>query len=152
MITNAGLAYGARAEVLDERAAHKGTVATDGLGSPVANGVDRDGAPRIVGVLRGEGIGPEVVGAALTVLDAVAGHNGLSFDVRICEGPMPAGGPLAKELEHFCDATFADGGVVICGPAGGSFRVLIFERASTSLQVGTAPTLGGARRRRDRPR
>src|SRR5207249_3872958 len=39
-------------------------------------------APYPVGVLPGEGIGPEVVAAALTVLDAVADSFELEFDVR----------------------------------------------------------------------
>lgn len=80
-----------------------------------------DGAPRIVGVLPGEGIGPEVIGAALRVLHAVASSSERSFDVRTAEVPLYAGGPLAEELAQFCDATFAAGGAVLCGPAGGRF-------------------------------
>ena len=80
-----------------------------------------DGAPRIVGVLPGEGIGPEVIGAALGVLHAVTSSSERSFDVCTAEVSMHAGGPLAEELAQFCDATFAGGGAVVCGPAGGRF-------------------------------
>ena len=77
----------------------------------------------VVGVLVGEGIGPEVVPAALEVLDAVADVTGRRFDVRVVETPsrttLDAG--LPAEITAFGDAVFAAGGAMFCGPVGGRF-------------------------------
>jgi 3-isopropylmalate dehydrogenase len=78
---------------------------------------------RVIGVLAGEGIGPEVVGAALDVLDALR-KGGVCLDVR--PGPdhrrgQRAGPALAEEVARFCESVFADGGAIFCGPVGGRF-------------------------------
>jgi 3-isopropylmalate dehydrogenase len=71
-----------------------------------------------VGVLPGEGIGPEVIGATLTVLDAVAEARGLEF--ALTERKPSAGHPELAEAEvEFCRDTFAAGGAVLAGPHGG---------------------------------
>lgn len=79
-----------------------------------------------IGVLRGEGIGPEVVGAALLVLDAIAERFGLRFELR-------EGGPIGLESERrgepalsedvvrFCGEVFRDGGAILAGAGGGRF-------------------------------
>ncbi|MEA2686106.1 MAG: 3-isopropylmalate dehydrogenase [Actinomycetota bacterium] len=80
--------------------------------------------PYVVGVVPGEGIGPEVVGAALTVLDAVAEVHGLSFDVTTSGGlgrPGPFGATLHPAVDGFVEAIFAAGGAVLCGAVGGRF-------------------------------
>jgi 3-isopropylmalate dehydrogenase len=78
----------------------------------------------VIGVVRGEGVGPEVVGAALTVLRALERTSGLRFDVR--DGgevgdPSRTGGGLREDTAAFCAAIFAAGGALLCGPAGGRF-------------------------------
>jgi 3-isopropylmalate dehydrogenase len=77
----------------------------------------------VVGVLVGEGIGPEVVPAALEVLEAVAGVTGRRFDVRVVETPSRAtrDAGLPAEIAAFGDAVFAAGGAMFCGPVGGRF-------------------------------
>jgi 3-isopropylmalate dehydrogenase len=78
-----------------------------------------------VGVLRGEGVGPEVIGAALTVLSALEG-DGRRFAVAT-GGPIGrdaevlSGRPLTEEVAAFCAETFAAGGAVLSGPGGGRF-------------------------------
>lgn len=72
----------------------------------------------MVGVLLGEGIGPQVVGAALAVLDEVAKAAGLRFDIR---APGSSGSGLSEGVAAFCESVFADGGALFCGPAGGRF-------------------------------
>jgi 3-isopropylmalate dehydrogenase len=83
----------------------------------------RPGPPFVVGVLPGEGIGPEVVGAALTVLDAVADAFGLEFDVRTA--PEPERGPYGPLLDGpattFFEDVFALGAPVMCGAVSGRF-------------------------------
>jgi 3-isopropylmalate dehydrogenase len=76
-----------------------------------------------IGVLLGEGIGPEVVRAALTVLDTLKGAD-VRVDVRA--GPddyvrRHPGPVLADEVVGFCESVFADGGAMFCGAVGGRF-------------------------------
>jgi 3-isopropylmalate dehydrogenase len=78
-------------------------------------------APRAcrVGAIPGEGIGPEVVGAALTVLDAAARSTGVPVGVRL--GGDTSSRKLTPEVAAFCESVFAEGGAVLCGPVGGRF-------------------------------
>lgn len=89
----------------------------------------RRGAPAgrlTVGVLPGEGIGPEVVAAALSVLAALETRVGERFEIRT-GGPIGrdaellTGRPLTDEVTAFCEDVFASGGSVLCGPGGGRF-------------------------------
>jgi 3-isopropylmalate dehydrogenase len=86
-----------------------------------------DAGRRLIGVLPGEGIGPEVVRAALSVLSALESRDGgPAFDVRT-GGPIGrdaellAGRSLTEEVTRFCAETFAEGGAVLCGPGGSRF-------------------------------
>jgi 3-isopropylmalate dehydrogenase len=79
-----------------------------------------------IGVLKGEGIGPEVIDAALYCLDAVGKISGVEF-------PLVYGGDIGKasELKHgealshevreFCSDVFAQGGVILAGAGGSRF-------------------------------
>lgn len=81
--------------------------------------VDPDlGAVR-VGVLRGEGSGPEVVSAAVEVLTAACEGCGLELDVRHGPDPTAPGAGLSEAAAEFCRRTFAAGGAVLTGPHGG---------------------------------
>lgn len=80
----------------------------------------------LVGVFDGEGSGPEVVRAALTVLEAVAAHGGPQVEIRRggrigCEAEEKDGESLTPEAVEFCRAVFADGGAVLHGAGGGRF-------------------------------
>jgi 3-isopropylmalate dehydrogenase len=79
-----------------------------------------------IGVLPGEGVGEEVIGAALDVLGAVADASGRRFSVRTggaigLTAKRAAGQELTPEVVSFCDGVFRDGGAVLCGPGGGRF-------------------------------
>lgn len=79
---------------------------------------------RIVGVIAGEGIGAEVIDAALLVLAAVTRATGSHLDVRrMAEAPARPQdhNALTGACVEFCDATFAQHGALICGPMGGRF-------------------------------
>ena len=80
---------------------------------PAAPGVHR------VGVVQGEGVGPEVVGGALAVLDAVARSTGTP--VEVLTGGDTSSRKLTPEVAGFCASIFAAGGAVLCGPVGGRF-------------------------------
>lgn len=94
-----------------------------GAGSPSRRRVTQ---PLTIGVLQGEGVGAEIVTAALDVLSAVARQRGLSFKVA-------RGGRIGRDAEHvfatalsdevieFCAGVFARGGAILHGPGGGRF-------------------------------
>lgn len=75
--------------------------------------------PCLVGAVPGEGVGPEVVGAALVVLEAAAKSSGL--DVEIRKGEALPERRLGPEVAALCESVFAAGGAVLCGPVGGRF-------------------------------
>src|SRR5262245_1190235 len=69
---------------------------------------------KVIGVLPGEGVGPEVIGCALEVLRSVAESTGLRFEIR--EGGVigraaerVCGAPLSPDVITFCESTFAAG-------------------------------------------
>ena len=106
--------------------------------------------PYVVGVLPGEGIGPEVVGASLTVLDAVAEAFGLEFELRMAEElgpPGPYGQLLDEQSEQFFESVFALGAPVLCGAVGGRFVYDVARPLRPLLQAraGAPPPRAGRR-------
>lgn len=89
----------------------------------------RAGASRscLVGVLAGEGIGPEVVGAALRVLEAAARETDLELELRRADD-VPPTGRLDDACADFCGSIFAAGGALLCGARGGRFVYELRER------------------------
>jgi 3-isopropylmalate dehydrogenase len=80
----------------------------------------------LIGVLKGEGIGPEVITAALRVLDSIEAVNGKKFERRYGgpigrESELRCGEPLSEEVASFCQEVFQDGGALLCGPGSGRF-------------------------------
>jgi 3-isopropylmalate dehydrogenase len=85
-----------------------------------------DTAAPVVGVLTGEGIGAEVVGAACDVLDRVRASTqrpmDISFGGRIGRPALAeCGAALSDEVVDFCESVFARSGAILCGPGGGRF-------------------------------
>ncbi|MBP7148903.1 MAG: 3-isopropylmalate dehydrogenase [Acidobacteria bacterium] len=115
-------------------------------------------APRdgryLVGVLEGEGVGPEVVRAALRVLSAVESVSSLRFELRF-GGPIGIaaqrcdGVPLTPGVVAFCEEIFARGGAILAGPGGGRFVYDLRRRFDLFCKispVSTFPELAGAGR------
>ncbi|MFW6059731.1 MAG: isocitrate/isopropylmalate family dehydrogenase [Phycisphaeraceae bacterium] len=80
----------------------------------------------VVGVLPGEGVGPEVIDAALTVLGVLEDHVAPRFTVRTggpigVEAKRLTGQSLTEEVTTFCTTVFDEHGAVLCGPGGGRF-------------------------------
>lgn len=111
-----------------------------------------------VGVLRGEGVGPEVIAAATDVL--VAACEGAGRRLELDHGPDPAGeaSSLTEAAAEFCRRTFAAGGAVLTGPHGGRWvyelrqRFDLFCKISpllASAAIATPPALGRIPGRRD---
>jgi 3-isopropylmalate dehydrogenase len=86
----------------------------------------KPGRPRVVGVLEGEGVGREVIGGALRVLDAVESVTPEKFTVRVggligLEAKERFGQALTEEVVNFCQRVAAEGGAILAGPGGGRF-------------------------------
>src|SRR5438874_8097961 len=82
--------------------------------------------PFRVGVLRGEGSGPELIDAALRVLKGVTEDRGVKFQIEAGGeiGALSArrnGEYLSGEVIEFCCKIFDVGGAILAGPAGGRF-------------------------------
>jgi len=83
-------------------------------------------ASPMLGVLKGEGVGPEVIQAALNVLSAVESIGSKKFDISFggpigIEAELQSGKPLSDEVTDFCRNIFSQYGAVMAGPGGGRF-------------------------------
>lgn len=79
-----------------------------------------------IGILAGEGIGPELMAGVAEVLDAVARHAPFSFDIRYGgligkSAEQAHGRALTPQVIEWCETLFADQGAILCGPGGGRF-------------------------------
>lgn len=107
----------------------------------------------VVGVLPGEGIGPDVVAAALHVLAAAGSGGAARFELRTGgaigrEAELMTGRTLTEEVSAFCADIFESGGAVLCGPGGGRFvydlrrRFDLFCKISPLKPVGSLAEAG----------
>jgi 3-isopropylmalate dehydrogenase len=81
---------------------------------------------RLIGVLPGEGVGPEVIDASLGLLDTITASTGLTFTRRYggkigLDAQRDGGDALTPEVTRFCADVFSAGGAIFCGPGGGRF-------------------------------
>jgi 3-isopropylmalate dehydrogenase len=82
--------------------------------------------PNLVGVLRGEGSGPELVDAACHVLTAAAARSGIDLRLETYDdAPSSTGADcsnhLSRGVARFCEEIFARDGAILAGAAGGRF-------------------------------
>ena len=108
----------------------------------------------LLGVLRGEGVGSEVVDAALEVLKGLRGPFGIEVEIEF-GGPIGAeahalgGNDLLPRVEEFCRGIFKRKGSVLAGAGGGRFvydlrnRFQLFYKLNPILSY---PELRGVRR------
>jgi 3-isopropylmalate dehydrogenase len=93
-----------------------------------------------MGVVEGEGIGPEVVAAAMTVLESTCHVLGLDIEIVRADaigGIGPYGLTLDSSAAEFYDSALAASMPVLTGPAGGRF---VYElRAKYDLFVKLVP-------------
>lgn len=97
---------------------------------PLAKRVCENGhrrTPRpLLGVLEGEGVGPEVTAAALGALEAATRATGAAVEVRRggaigVEAIRSGGRPLPEEVAAFTKEILEAGGALLCGPGGDRF-------------------------------
>ena len=96
--------------------------------------------PVVIGVLAGEGIGPEVVAAGLTVLGAVEHVTDLRVELRYggpigTESQAQHGHALSTDVVAFCGDVFSVGGAVWAGAGGGRFVYDLRKRFDLFLKV-----------------
>lgn len=80
----------------------------------------------LIGVLPGEGVGPEIVPLALELLAPLAASSNHRFNIRTggaigYEAERLCGASLSGEVIAFTEEIFAEGGALLCGPGGGRF-------------------------------
>jgi len=86
----------------------------------------RKADPVTIGVLVGEGIGPEIVPAALSLLETLAQHGALRFEIHhggvIGQAALQTSGQsLTRKVIDFAEGIFSMGGALFCGPGGARF-------------------------------
>ena len=93
--------------------------------------------PLVIGVLPGEGIGPEVVAAALGVLTSVTSRAGIPL--KICEvsdvSPVCPGVALPVNFIEFCQSVFTSGGAILSGAMSGRFVYDLRRRFDLFLKI-----------------
>ncbi len=100
--------------------------------------------PFPIAVLEGEGIGPEVLSAALEVLEALDEERRSRFRIHLLEAPESA-----EEVAVACGSLFAEGGAMLAGPMGGRFVYDLRRRLDLFCKLSPIipwPELRGARR------
>jgi 3-isopropylmalate dehydrogenase len=102
----------------------------------------------VIGVLPGEGVGPEVIGCALQVLRAVGESTGLQFEIR--QGGVIGraaeqfcGATLSPEVIAFCQSTFAAGGAILNGPGGGRYVYDLRKRFDLFFKISPLQIVNG---------
>jgi len=88
--------------------------------------------PYILGVLPGEGVGPEVIDASLLLVEVLCAH-GIDVETRMggkigLEAQRLSKQVLTDEVTAFFRSVFHDGGAVLCGPGGGRFVYELRQR------------------------
>jgi 3-isopropylmalate dehydrogenase len=86
----------------------------------------REKAEYTIGLLPGEGVGPEVIGVCLQVLETLGQGTPINFKLRTggkigLPAEQETGRVLTPEVLAFCQSIFEEGGAVLSGPAGGRF-------------------------------
>lgn len=81
---------------------------------------------RVVGILPGEGVGPEVMAAVAEVLQSVVLNSDYTFDIRYGSlignvAKQAYGSALTPEVTDWCESVFAEKGAILCGPGGSRF-------------------------------
>jgi 3-isopropylmalate dehydrogenase len=121
------------------------------LGGSSQRTLSPDSQP-IIGVLRGTGVGPQIIDCSLQVLAAVQEVTGRKFDLW-------HGGPIGEEAKtqfgrwlpntviQFCTEVFDRGGAILSGPGGGRYVYDLrkqFDLFCKFVPVQPWPELAGA--------
>jgi len=103
----------------------------------------------LIGALSGEGIGPEVVGAALEALRCLEPAGGRAVAVEL-GGPIgrtaerETGSVLPESVARFCAGVFDRGGAVLSGPGSGRYVYDLRRRLGLFLKISPIQVRHGA--------
>ena len=105
-----------------------------------SNGEARANRAVLVGILPGEGIGPEITAAAASVAAAALEADGIRLVTETggaIGGPAEEchGAPLTSEVVHFCSSIFSRGGAVLAGAGGGRFVYDLREKFGLGIKL-----------------
>ena len=80
----------------------------------------------VIGVLPGEGIGPEIIEVTLNILDTIAQFSEHKFKILTggdigCPAQDKHGAALTSEVKQFCNKIFNANGALLCGAGGARF-------------------------------
>jgi 3-isopropylmalate dehydrogenase len=94
----------------------------------------------LIGALPGEGIGPEVVGAALETLRHLEEAGGRPVAVEFGgaigkTAEREAGAALSEDVVSFCDRVLRRGGAILSGPGGGRYVYDLRSRLELFIKV-----------------
>ncbi len=95
----------------------------------------------LIGTIAGEGVGPEVVAAALSVLEGLEGAGGETVVIEELGGPVgheaerELGVALPEDVTPFCEDVFGRGGAILNGPGGGRYVYDLRRRLSLFLKL-----------------
>jgi 3-isopropylmalate dehydrogenase len=100
---------------------------------------ERPASP-LIGVLPGEGIGPEVIDAALAVLAKLEDAGGRRVEVSSggpigLEAERATGAALPPETLDFCRGILDAGGAILTGPGGGRYVYELRRRLDLFLKL-----------------
>lgn len=89
-------------------------------------GVSADSETFLIGVLPGEGVGPEVIAATMNVLEVFNNHSTCNFEIRYGgligkNAKKNYGKALTREVTEWSETIFDDRGAILCGPGGERF-------------------------------
>ena len=81
----------------------------------------------IIGILTGEGVGPELISASGEVLKAIQRNSPYNFEIRYGDlignaAKKEFGKSLTPEVITWSESIFSDGGAILCGPAGSTSK------------------------------
>lgn len=94
----------------------------------------------LVGVLPGEGIGPEILSCAIRVVEAALSDSRWTLDVEHGgaigrESEAICGEPLPADIVEFCQRIFQQGGAILNGPGGGRYVYDLRRRLDLFLKI-----------------
>src|SRR5215211_3547509 len=102
--------------------------------------LSRQESSPLLGVLPGDGVGREVVGAALEVVRRLEGAGGQALAVEV-GGPIGRaaeeefGSALPDDTVRFCESILERGGAVLNGPGGGRYVYDLRSRLDLFLKI-----------------
>lgn len=94
----------------------------------------------IIGILPGEGIGPEVTSLSMELLESITPHTGVRIVTKVGDkigkdADLHYGKALTDQVIDFCAEIFDNGGAILNGPGGGRYVYDLRKRFDLYLKI-----------------